>query len=76
MSGVLKSVNFPVADSVSQAGCEAQSSSLREWSLLSLRDEWTSATSSLRPDIMLWCTPTSTVIMDELTVPWVVGMEA
>lgn len=33
-------------------------------------------TTSLRPDIVLWSTPTTTVIMVALTVPWEEGKEA
>lgn len=65
-------------------GGEGQSSSLKEWSLLSQGEEWSMAAdlahqlrfwveitaTSLRPDIILWSTPVKTVIMVKLTVPW------
>eukprot|EP00064_Thunnus_orientalis_P005499 superscaffoldBa00000541_g5513 len=71
-------------------GADTQSSSMREWSLLSTRGEWNMradlnhqlkfpqeiTTTSLRPDIMLWSTFTRMVIMAELTFPWEEGMEA
>ncbi|ROL44323.1 hypothetical protein DPX16_8745 [Anabarilius grahami] len=62
-------------------GGEGQSSSLKEWSLLSPGEEWSMAAdlahqlrfwveiTFLRPDIILWSTPVKTVIMVKLTVP-------
>ncbi|KAJ8334019.1 hypothetical protein SKAU_G00413380 [Synaphobranchus kaupii] len=70
-------------------GAEAQNINQNEWSALTPGCEWNMrvdldqqfkfpveiATTSLRPDIVLWSTSSRTVIMAELTVPWEEGTE-
>ncbi len=71
-------------------GAEARNITQQEWSVLTPGCEWSMkvdldqqlkfphevATTSLRPDIVLWSISARTVIMAELTVPWEEGMEA
>ncbi len=71
-------------------GGEVISSTTKQWSLLSPGGNWELRAdldcqlkfprqitiTSLWPDIVLWSTTTRTVIMAELAVPWVDGLES